>query len=102
MIGLYPVVTQPIYLVLSPRFEDITMRLGDGGASLRIKATGLDKGSYVQSLKLNGQKWDRSWINHEDIVRPDGEDSLLEFELGADRTMWDTGDIPPSPGHVEL
>lgn len=102
MIGLYPVVTQPVYLVLAPRFEDIVMRLGDDGAALRIKATGLEDGPYIQSLRVNGQEWNRSWISHEDIVRPDGQDSLLEFELGANRTMWDTGDVPPSPGHAEL
>ncbi|KAI1443281.1 glycoside hydrolase family 92 protein [Annulohypoxylon stygium] len=102
MIGLYPVVTQPVYLVLAPQFEDITMKLGDEGASLRIKATGLDKGPYIQSLKVNGQSWNKSWIGHEDIVRPGGQDSLLEFELGANRTAWDVGDIPPSPGHVTL
>ncbi|KAI1462683.1 glycoside hydrolase family 92 protein [Annulohypoxylon moriforme] len=102
MIGLYPVVTQPVYLVLAPRFEDITMKLGDGGAVLRIKATGLDKGPYIQSLKVNGQSWNKSWVGHEDIVRPDGQDSLLGFELGADQTAWDVGVVPPSPGHVTL
>ncbi|XXH03797.1 hypothetical protein Hte_010203 [Hypoxylon texense] len=100
MIGLYPVATQPVYLVLAPRFEDITMRLGDDGSTLRIKATGLEKGPYVQSLKVNGEEWNKSWITHEDIVRPDGQNSLLEFELGAERILWDTGDVPPSPGHV--
>ncbi|KAI1103183.1 glycoside hydrolase family 92 protein [Jackrogersella minutella] len=102
MIGLYPVVTQPVYLILSPRFENIIMRLGDGGPILKIKATGLDEGAYIQSLKVNGQTWNKSWISHDDIVRPDGQDSSLEFELGANQTAWDTGDIPPSPGHVTI
>ncbi|OTA98745.1 glycoside hydrolase family 92 protein [Hypoxylon sp. CI-4A] len=102
MVGLYPVVTQPVYLVLAPWFEDVTVRLGDGGAALRIRATGLDQGPYIQSLTVNGQKWNQSWISHEDIVRSDGQDSLLKFELGSNRTQWDTGGVPPSPGHTEL
>ncbi|KAI0137933.1 glycoside hydrolase family 92 protein [Hypoxylon sp. NC0597] len=102
MIGLYPVVTQPVYLVLAPWFENIAMRLGDGGPVLKINATGLDEGPYVQSLRVNGQEWNKSWISHEDIVRPDGQVSVLEFVLGANQATWDTGDVPPSPGHVEL
>ncbi|KAI1762406.1 glycoside hydrolase family 92 protein [Hypoxylon sp. FL1150] len=102
MIGLYPVVTQPVYLVLAPRFEDVAIRLEDGGARLKIKASCLEEGSYVQNLKVNGQGWNKSWIRHEDIIRPDGQDSLLEFKLGAERVKWDIGDVPPSPGHVQL
>ncbi|KAI8956480.1 glycoside hydrolase family 92 protein [Daldinia sp. FL1419] len=101
-IGLYPVVTQPIYLILSPRFENITVSVGDSGAVLSIRATGLDEGAYIQSLKVNGQTWSQSWVNHNDIVRPNGEDSMLEFELGVSRTAWDLGDVPPSPGHYRI
>ncbi|KAI0015442.1 alpha-1,2-mannosidase family protein-like protein [Xylariomycetidae sp. FL0641] len=103
LLGLYPVATQPVYLVLAPRFENITMRLGDdgGGAVLRITAAGLGDGMYVQSLRVNGQPWDRSWVGHEDLVRPSGEDSSLEFELGAEPVQWDTGELPPSPGRIQ-
>ncbi|KAI1338237.1 glycoside hydrolase family 92 protein [Xylariaceae sp. FL0016] len=102
MIGLYPVATQPVYLLIAPRFEESTVRLGDGGAILKIRATGLGQGVHVQSVKVNGQSWNQSWISHDDIVRPDGEDSLLEFDMGPSVVLWDVGDVPPSPGHVEL
>ncbi|KAI1798496.1 glycoside hydrolase family 92 protein [Daldinia bambusicola] len=102
MIGLYPVVTQPVYLILSPRFDNITINIGDSGALLSIKATGLSEGPYIQSLRVNGQAWNQSWVSHEDIVRPDGEDSLLEFELSANKTAWDYGNVPPSPGHYKI
>ncbi|KAH9889753.1 glycoside hydrolase family 92 protein [Xylariomycetidae sp. FL2044] len=101
MIGLYPVATQPVYLVLAPRFENVTMRLGDGGASLRIQVSGLETGPFVQRLRVNGEEWNKSWVSHEDIVRPDGQDSFLEFHLGSEEVAWDVGDLPPSPGHVE-
>ncbi|KAI1861574.1 hypothetical protein JX265_009541 [Neoarthrinium moseri] len=98
MIGLYPVVTQPVYLILSPWFEEVKLKLGDEGSFLRITASGLDKGPYIQSLKVNGREWTQSWLSHNDLVGVDGEGALLEFEMGADAALWDTGDIPPSPG----
>lgn len=100
MIGLYPVVTQPVYLILAPRFGDITVRLGDDGSTLKITAKGLDQGPYVQSLKVNGQSWTQSWLTHEDLVGINGEGSSLEFILGPERVEWDTGEVPPSPGSL--
>ena len=109
MLGLYPIVTQPVYLILSPWFSDITVQLPDVedgvGRSLRITAEGLDEqaGSvYVQNLQVNGVQWSRSWLEHGDLLRGDGLNSTLEFVLGKERVRWDTGDVPPSPGHVEL
>ncbi|KAL8362825.1 hypothetical protein RB601_008864 [Gaeumannomyces tritici] len=105
MIGLYPVVTQPVYLVLAPRFEDVTVTLGESGGKLRIVAKGLAEAgnTFVQSLKVNGQPWDRSWVSHEDLVGKDGaRGGLLEFEMGPEPVAWDTGDVPPSPGHAEV
>ena len=100
LIGLYPVVTQPVHLVLAPRFEDISMKLGDDGGVLRIRANGLENGAYVQSLKLNGQPWTKSWVSHVDLVGSNGRGGMLEFEMGPEKSMWDTGDVPPSPGYL--
>ncbi|KAH7303643.1 glycosyl hydrolase [Stachybotrys elegans] len=79
IMGLYPVVTQPVYLILSPRVEAISIRTGDG--LLRVTARGLEDGPYIQSLKVNGEQWNKSWVTHEDLP-----------------AMWDDGDLPPSPG----
>ncbi|KAH6665156.1 glycosyl hydrolase [Halenospora varia] len=97
MIGLYPVVTQPVYLIGSPWFTDISMSVGTEGKRLNITAQGLsDSSYYVQSLKVNEQNWNQSWISHDDIKNG----GTLEFVLGTQQIMWDTGDVPPSPGHV--
>lgn len=94
MLGLYPVVTQPVYLILSPWFSDITVNIGD--KPLHITAKGLsDNSFYVQSLKVNGKAWRKSWLSHDDIA----SGGRLEFVLGPNSTIWDTGDVPPSPGH---
>jgi putative alpha-1,2-mannosidase len=101
MLGLYPVVTQPVYLIESPWFNDINMTI-NGNATLRITANGLDdsKGSYfVQRVKVNGQSWGKNWLEHTDVMVSGG---TIEFELGTNRTIWETGDVPPSPGHVVL
>ena len=101
LIGLYPVVTQPVYLVLRPWFSELTMSVGEG-KTVRVTAEGLDEGRgsvFVQSLRVNGVSWDRNWIAHEDLMV--GE-ATLEFVLGTEMMSWDTGVVPPSPGHVEL
>jgi len=100
MLGFYPVVTQPIYLLLSPWFDDISINVGgSGNATLRITAKGLSDTSYfVQSVRVNGQQWNQSWVSHDDIK--DG--GSIEFMLGSKMVSWDTGALPPSPGHVTL
>ncbi|KAK2797802.1 hypothetical protein FQN51_008258 [Onygenales sp. PD_10] len=97
-LGLYPVVTQPIYLLSSPWFETISMAVGDT-ATLTITAKNLSDESYfVQSVQVNGQPWNRSWVSHDDIKNG----GLIEFVLGPEMVSWDVGDLPPSPGHVVL
>lgn len=95
-----PVVTQPVYLIESPWFSDINMTV-NGNATLRISATGLDNldSYYVQSVRVNGQPWNRNWLEHSDVMLNGG---TVEFELGSEMTVWETGDVPPSPGHVVL
>ncbi|WPH01986.1 Hypothetical protein R9X50_00484000 [Acrodontium crateriforme] len=97
MLGLYPVVTQPVYLIESPWFSDINMTV-NFNKTLRIKANGLDNADsyYVQSVKVNGEPWEKNWLEHEDIMVDGG---LIEFELGKEQKIWETGSVPPSPGH---
>ncbi|KAH7141081.1 glycosyl hydrolase [Dactylonectria macrodidyma] len=97
MLGLYPVVTQPVYLLLSPRFEEISITLGEERRVLRIVAKGVEDGPYVQSLKVNGKSWNRSWVSHDDLLGDEEQGGLLEFVLGKDQVEWDSGEVPPSP-----
>ena len=97
--GLYPVVTQPVYLLLSPWFSDLSISVA-GNKTLKIMSTGLEDGPYVQNVKVNGVQWDKSWVTHDDLVGGDG--GRIEFILGSEQTEWDTGDLPPSPGHLDL
>ncbi|KAL9056366.1 MAG: hypothetical protein Q9162_002957 [Coniocarpon cinnabarinum] len=105
LIGMYPVVTQPVYLLLSPWFSDITLTVGNG-KTLRVTADNLAEDSYyVQNVTLNGALWTQNWVSHDNITGggPDGSDqATLHFVLGSQQTEWDTGPSPPSPGHVDM
>jgi putative alpha-1,2-mannosidase len=97
MLGIYPVVTQPIYLLSSPWFPDINMTV-NGNRTLRITATGLGQESYyVQGVKVNGAAWHKNWVSHEDVMVEGG---LIEFELGDRAVVWESGEVAPSPGSI--
>ncbi|KAF2689176.1 glycoside hydrolase family 92 protein [Lentithecium fluviatile CBS 122367] len=99
MLGLYPIVTQPIYLLASPWFPDINMTV-NGNRTLRVTAKGLDEDSYfVQGVKINGEQWEKNWFEHEDVMVEGG---TIEFSLGKEAMVWETGEVPSSPGHLIL
>lgn len=105
MIGLYPIVTTPVYLLESPWFDDINITVNHD-KTLRIRAECLDdangkQGFYVQGVRMNGKRWNKNWFQHEDegIMTEGGE---IVFELGAEKKVWETGSPPPSPGRVVL
>ena len=109
MLGLYPVVTQDVYLIGSPWFEDLNMTI-NGNQTLRIMATSErnmssaengfgQEGYYVQSVKINGKDWGRNWFVHGDAMVEGG---TIEFVLGDEAEVWESGEVPPSPGHVVL
>lgn len=99
MLGIYPVVTQPVYLLASPWFSDINMTV-NYNHTLRITAKGLGPDNYfVQGIKINGEEWDRNWFVHTDLMTDGG---TIEFVLGDEPKEWEKGDVPPSPGHYKL
>jgi putative alpha-1,2-mannosidase len=97
MLGLYPVVTQPIYLLSSPWFPDVNMTVNHN-RTLRITAQGLSQDSYyVQSVKVNGVSWTKNWVTHDDVMVEGG---MIEFVLGTEERVWESGEVAPSPGRV--
>ncbi|KAF2196787.1 hypothetical protein GQ43DRAFT_484658 [Delitschia confertaspora ATCC 74209] len=105
MLGMYPIVTTPVYLLESPWFHDINMTVNHD-KTLRIRADGLDEEDgracfYVQGVSINGVQWDRNWFEHGDmdIMTEGGE---IKFQLGCEMKQWETSNVPPSPGHIVL
>jgi putative alpha-1,2-mannosidase len=96
MLGLYPVVTQPVYLLGSPWFPDINMTVNHN-RTLRITASGLGKENYyVQSVRVNGVEWEKNWVGHGDVMVEGG---LVEFVLGGEEVVWEK-EGPGSPGRL--
>lgn len=109
MLGLYPVVTQPLYLLASPWFADINVTI-NRDRTLRIVTTtsnGSDgsavalshSGFYVQSVKVNGDTWQQNWLLHDSVMVEGG---IIEFEVGDEPVQWEKGEVPQSPGHYVI
>lgn len=98
-LGFYPVVTQPIFLIVSPWFDEVNITV-NSNYTLCVTANGLDNqdGSYfVQSVRINGKEWDKNWVEHDEIMVTGGK---VEFEMGNEMKVWETGPPPPSPGRL--
>ena len=83
--GFYPV--NPVsgeYEIGTPLFPEIQMHL-DNGKTFTVLAPGVGRENiYIQSVKVNGQPYDKSYITHRQIM--DG--ATVEFEMG------------PEPGNI--
>lgn len=97
MIGLYPITGQTTFLIHSPWFEHLKIDLGNG-KNLVINSTGGDKDTsiHVQSLKVNGQDWNKLWLTWDDIFANGG---TMNFVLGPNPNLswFDAEDLTPSP-----
>jgi len=93
-LGFYPNAGQDIYLVGTPSFQEVEMRLSNGKL-LRIEARNLDAGHanhYIQSATLNGAPLETAWFRHAQIANG----GTLVFMMGSEPTKWGSADPPPS------
>ena len=77
--GFYPV--DPIsgkYEIGTPIFPEVKMHLANGKTFVVLAPAVSRENIYVQSVKLNGRSYDKSYITHEQIMNGD----TLEFEMG--------------------
>ena len=77
--GFYPV--DPIsgkYEIGTPIFPEVKMHLANGKTFVVLAPAVSRENIYVQSVKLNGRPYDKSYITHEQIMNGD----TLEFEMG--------------------
>ncbi|PVI07814.1 glycoside hydrolase family 92 protein [Periconia macrospinosa] len=103
-IGLFPNPGQNVYLIAPPFFESVsvTNALTNKTATIRNvnynNSTGTGgngtSNAFIQSAKLNGEPWTKSWIGHEFFT----EGGLLELVVGNEESEWGTKeeDRPPS------
>jgi putative alpha-1,2-mannosidase len=97
-LGLFPVAGQNVVLVNAPSFEQATLELG--GSTLSIETSGFveptasDAPQFVQSMRLDGLEFDRSWVTGNELR----DASTLHVELGPHPSAWATTSRPPSTG----
>ncbi|MEG1749092.1 MAG: GH92 family glycosyl hydrolase [Tannerellaceae bacterium] len=78
--GFYPV--NPVsgrYEIGSPLFTSAKMKLGNGKTFTVLAPATTHQNIYIQSIKLNGQPYDKSYITHEQIM----SGATLEMEMGS-------------------
>jgi putative alpha-1,2-mannosidase len=68
--GLLPVCPgMPYYVIGSPTFTECTLRFENGHTFTILAPAASDKNIYIQSARLNGQAYDKSYLLHEDILK---------------------------------
>lgn len=95
-LGFYPVnPAEGIYVIGSPAVEGATIDVGEG-KTFTVTARNMSRENvYVQSVALNGQPLDKTYIRHADIMGG----GTLEFVMGpAPNKKWgsDPSAAPPS------
>lgn len=91
--GLFPNAGQDVYLLGTPAFPSVSLRLANG-RTFTIRADNLsDRNIYIVSAALNGQPLDSAWIRHASIEAG----GTLALQMGERPSSWPTGPLPPSP-----
>ncbi|HLN53405.1 MAG TPA: GH92 family glycosyl hydrolase [Lentimicrobium sp.] len=88
-LGFYPVCPgTDQYVIGNPMFEEAVINL-ENGNKFKITATNRSSSNkYIQSAELNGQRYDKSYITHGDIMKG-GE---LRFVMGSSPSeSWGSG-----------
>jgi len=90
-IGLYPEIPGiGGFSINTPIFESIKVKLKNGELSIN---GGSEKNIYIHSLKVNGEIFDKSWIEWNDLANG----AVLNFKTSAKPNLkWGTKTPPPS------
>jgi predicted alpha-1,2-mannosidase len=96
MLGFYPVCPgMPYYVIGSPMFEEVSIQVKNNNRFTIRTINNSEKNQYIQSARLNGKTFDRSYIWHREIANG-GE---LVFVMGSQpNKAWATSyeSIPPT------
>ncbi len=95
-LGFYPVTPGlPMYVIGTPFFENATIQLDNNKTFEVVCKNYAKENKYIQSVKLNGKEWNKSWFTHEELM----QGGKLEFVMGNKANKsWASGSesIPPS------
>jgi len=94
--GFYPVdPSRPDYILGSPLFSHVTLRLGNGKVFEIVARNNSATNIYIQSATMNGKPWNKPWFSHADIEAG----GKLVLQMGAlPNKKWGTAldAAPPS------
>lgn len=93
-LGLYQVnPSNGIFVFGSPRFEKVTINLPEG-KTFTVEAPAASKDNkYIQSVRLNGKPYTKSYISYEDIMKG----GTLTFEMGSEPNKAFGADVADRP-----
>lgn len=95
-LGFYPMVPgMPMYVIGSPVFERAALQLPNGKLFEVICHNYAPDHKFIQSAKLNGKVWNKSWFSHNELIKG----GKLELVMGKKPNKeWASSDdaVPPS------
>ncbi|MDQ1654074.1 MAG: hypothetical protein QOI35_3274 [Cryptosporangiaceae bacterium] len=94
-LGFYPlVVGDDKYAVGSPLFKKATVNLENGKKIVINAPNNSAKNVYIQGMKVNGNKWGRTYLRHDTLAAG----ATIDFDMGPNPSSWGTGadQAPPS------
>ena len=74
------------YIIGSPLFNEASINVGDGKTFTVKAVNNSDENIYVQSVTLNGKRYDKSYIDYRDIIAG----GTLELTMGSKPSKWGT------------
>ena len=78
--GFYTVdPASPNYVIGSPLFDEVRLRLGNGKDLIIQAKNNSEKNCYIQSATLNGKPWNKPWFSHDGIANG----GKFVFKMGA-------------------
>jgi len=95
-LGFYPVTPGlPMYVIGSPIFEKSTIKLIEGKA-FEVECYNFGpENKYIQSAKLNGKEWNKSWFSHDDLMQG-GKLGLTMGKYPNEKWASSPESVPPS------
>ncbi len=95
-LGFYPVTPGlPMYVIGSPVFEKASIKMGNGKTFTVVCKNYSPDNKYIQSAKLNGIAWNKSWFSHEDLMKG-GTLELVMDKYPNKKWATEKDSVPPS------
>jgi predicted alpha-1,2-mannosidase len=88
-LGFYPLqVGSPYYVIGSPLFRKATVQLENGKRIVINAANNSARNVYVQGLRINGKRYEKTYIAHTLLTAG----ATLDFDMGPEPSRWGTED----------